>query len=109
MHVLDGAVAIPGLYPLGSALEAEHLTDHLVMGSLAAGGATIHVRSTDVRLGDDTASQFVALANLVNARIDTIQAAFDGHTHVETGGTTNVPQAPIGPLASVACTKVKAL
>lgn len=62
------------------------------------------------------AVQFVALANLVQERLDTIQAAFDSHTHITTAtvGATPTPgvnsptAAPIGPLASVAASKVKA-
>jgi hypothetical protein len=64
------------------------------------------------------AVQFVALANLVKARLDTIQAAFDAHTHVVTGtanpggltvaATAAATVAPIGPLADVAAAKVKA-
>lgn len=58
--------------------------------------------------------QFVALANLVNARLSTLQAAFDAHTHtvpiVGVAGTTpsTPPLSPVGPLASVAAAKVKA-
>lgn len=62
------------------------------------------------------AVQFVALANLVLDRLNTIQAAFDAHTHAvaTTGtaaaqtGTAAVVASPIGPLASVAATKLKA-
>jgi len=67
------------------------------------------------------AVQFVALANLVDARLSAIQAAFDAHTHVTAGTgppvgpTPLVPPGsppgtggPIGALATVAATKVKA-
>jgi hypothetical protein len=62
------------------------------------------------------AVQFVALANLVKARLDTIQQAFDAHTHAvaTTGsataqtGTAAPTTSLIGPLADVAATKVKA-
>lgn len=64
------------------------------------------------------AAEFVALANLVQARLDAIQAAFDSHVHVVTGtanpggltvaATAAATVAPIGPLAPVAATKVKA-
>jgi phage gp45-like len=59
-----------------------------------------------VKLGSG-ATEFVAMANLVKARVDTIQQAFDGHQHAETGGTTSTPIAPIGALAGVAATKAK--
>lgn len=64
------------------------------------------------------AVDFVALAALVNARLDAIQQKFDAHTHVvtTTGTATNqagtaaavIPIQAIGPLASVAAVKVKA-
>lgn len=62
------------------------------------------------------AVQFVALANLVLARLNTIQAAFDAHIHVTTAtigasatpGVLSPTASPIGPLASVAASKVKA-
>jgi hypothetical protein len=61
-------------------------------------------------------AEFVALANLVDARLAAIQTAFDGHTHVTTatigGGTAPgvnaIPAPPLGLLASVASQKVKA-
>lgn len=66
--------------------------------------------TTLIKLGD-AAEHFVALANLVDARLDTIQANFDSHTHVAPsgGGTTDPPTPLIRSLASVAATKVKAL
>lgn len=66
-------------------------------------------------------AEFVALANLVDARLSAIQAAFDAHTHltagtgIPVGPTPLVPPGvppgtggPIGSLASVAAVKVKA-
>ena len=52
------------------------------------------------------AGDFVALAGLVKSRLDTIQAAFDAHVH-PTGVGPSGPPPPIGPLAAVACTKLK--
>jgi hypothetical protein len=62
------------------------------------------------------AVQFVALANLVDARLAAIQAAFDSHTHITTAtigagatiGVNAIPAPPLGPLASVAAAKAKA-
>lgn len=66
-------------------------------------------------IGNPTAAQFVALANLVKARLDAIQATFDAHVHTTTAtvgtgpvGTISAPTSTIGALASVAATKVKA-
>lgn len=60
-----------------------------------------------------SATQFVALASDVKARIDTLQNAHDTHTHPYVAGVGAPiagapPAAPIGPLAGVAATKVKA-
>jgi phage baseplate assembly protein V len=52
--------------------------------------------------------QFVALANLVDARFATVQAAHDAHVHPTGVGPSGPPATPIGSLASVACTKLKA-
>lgn len=62
------------------------------------------------------ASQFVALSNLVSARLDTIQSTFDSHIHTTTAtvgigpalGVISPPPSPIGALAAVAASKVKA-
>jgi len=76
-----------------------------------------------VHLGGDTASNFLALANLVNARLDTIQSTFDGHTHGPGGstggysssssggpisGNSGAPNTIIGSLGDVAASKAKA-
>lgn len=72
------------------------------------------VAAADLRLGDKTAADFVALASLVMARLNALQQAFDAHVHATaaTGppvGPTPVPGLiPVGALASVAAAKVKA-
>jgi hypothetical protein len=73
------------------------------------------IASDDLRLGDPNADKFVALANLVKDRLDTIQSHFDNHTHiitvVDTGGATATAATPanaIGSLADVAAENVKA-
>ena len=84
------------------------------------GGATaLRVESNGtVHLGAAAGAAFVALASYVDARLATIQAAFDAHTHVVAGTTamagapivaTVAPTAaPVGPLPTVAATKAKA-
>lgn len=59
------------------------------------------------RIFGGVAGNFLALAGLVDARLASIQSAFNAHTHVETGGTTQVPVPLIGTLDTVASTKVK--
>lgn len=105
-HHLSHAVAIPGVYPRTREL-GDVPTDALVIGK--DGGSTIRIKDGGEILVGTGAAQFAALANLVKARLDTIQAAFDAHIH--SGGTisgnTGVPAAVIGPLADVAASKVK--
>lgn len=69
--------------------------------------------TTLIKIGKDAAA-FAAKADLVSARLDTIQQAFDAHTHIGTAtvstgpvGTIAPPASPIGALASVAASKVK--
>lgn len=61
-----------------------------------------------VHAGGAAASQFVALANLVDARLSVLREWLNSHTHVETGGTTNAATPPLVALDSVAATKAKA-
>lgn len=57
--------------------------------------------------GDAGLAQFVALANLVDARLSSIRTWLNAHQHVETGATTNVPATPLPALDSVAAGKLK--
>jgi len=81
-------------------------------GTVLVSGVKIVLDASDVRLGGDTASAYVALANLVKDRLDTIQSLFNAHTH--TGGTisgnTGAPQVAqqMPTFASVAASRVKA-
>lgn len=61
-----------------------------------------------VHVGGAAASQFIALANLVDSRLSSIRTWLNAHQHVETGATTNAPTTPLGVLDSVAATKAKA-
>jgi Phage protein Gp138 N-terminal domain len=117
MHTLQGAVALPcGPAPRSGLLQGVDAAD-LVIGKsdgtillrLTAAGQAVLVEGT----------QFVALANLVLDRLNTIQTTFDGHTHpavttatVGLAGpatvTVSTPGSTIGALASVAATKTKA-
>lgn len=88
----------------------------IITGFVGKGGpghtpqnTTIDITST-LKLGAG-ASQFVALANLVKARLDTIQARFDAHVHpvpAPVSANTTAPTVLIGALGDVAATKVKA-
>ena len=144
-HHLANCVALPGLYVRSRALaRAPRATGTdgaltssdaaLVLGSdagaaritlrpngaveIAQGDAVVVVVDPDgtVHLGG-VAGDFVALAALVDARLSTVRAAFNAHTHVVTGasvtggavtGTAAAPVSPIPSLASTAATKAKA-
>lgn len=60
-----------------------------------------------VHLGTDP-TNFVALANLVDARLSSIQSAFDMHMHPTGMGPSGPPTSLIVSLESVAATEVKA-
>lgn len=117
-----GLGSVPGASVVFAAVEKNPPTatefgeDRAVMD---LGDATIIADS--LKLGDATATA-VAIANLVDARISTLQSAFDSHAHppgtfavtvpgapptvVPVVGASAAPAAPVGPLASVAATKV---
>lgn len=83
-------------------------------------GAQLHLKrgrivvtDSEIRLGSDSASNFVALAHLVLAELNAIRTAFDTHTHVYIPGAgtptpTAIPVPVMGAAGSVAASKVKA-
>ncbi len=107
-HSLTDAIFIPGLMPFGGTWQSVP-TDHATLG--ADGGVQAHFYESRIALGDESGNDWVALAALVNNRLNAIQAAFDAHKHtgVTTGaGTSAVSDTLIGSLASVAASQVKA-
>lgn len=107
MHTLDGAVAIPGVYPSSEALGDASDTD-MVLGKDGTSGAQIKITSSEVHLGGG--ANYVALANLVNDRFSTLRTAFNSHIHAVAAapGNSAVPTTPLGAFADVAASKVKA-
>jgi len=117
MHPLAGAQAIPcNLYPSSQALQSAD-ANNMVLGRDGTPAAQISITDALVKLGGG--DQFVALANLVMQRLNTIQDKFDNHTHTTAlgsctaGGATGavasaVPDSTIGTLADVAAQNVKA-
>ncbi len=115
----DAAVDAPALVIGSDRADGTRVTMHLDGSLKITQGETV-VFQIDAdgtnHAGGAIADNFVALANLVNARLSTIQAAFDAHTQVLAGtagpfpiaGTATPPTSPIGSLASVAATKAKA-
>lgn len=132
-HHLGAGVFIPGLFDRSKKLVnapvfvADPGSPRLVVGSDAADGTRVTFNSDGslkitrgstvvlqidadgtVHIGGAAASQFVALANLVDSRLSSIRTWLNTHTHPETGGTTSTPTTPLGAIASVAATKAKA-
>lgn len=139
-HSLSHGVAIPTRFNRADALthapEAA-LNERLRIGDDADAGTRVTffedgsmkiTRGSTVRLqldadgtvhvGGSTASQLIALANLVNDRLETLRSAFNSHTHALAGttagmgapltGTASAVASPVASLDSVAATKAKA-
>lgn len=87
MHTLDGAVAIPAIFPDKLALtESRASTSNLTMGHNTTGDAQIEITPTEIHLGAG-ASHYVALANLVKDQLDAIATKYNSHTHSYNAGT----------------------
>lgn len=79
------------------------------------GAGTVTIDAANIKLGAG-ATDFVALASKVKSDFDTLQAAFDNHTHATAGtGTPSAPiplptflgTIPVGTLPGVASSKTK--
>lgn len=91
---LSDAVAFPCSSSFATAIPPEGLAD----------GATV-LRGDDVRLGDATAVDFVALASLVEANFAALKVWLDVHVHAD----VTPPTTPSPAASAVAATKVKAI
>lgn len=83
MHTLDGAVAIPGVFPDSSKLNDASGTT-MKLGKDGASSAQIELTDTQVKLGGG--AQFVALANKVKTWLDAFNTAVSGWTPVPNDG-----------------------
>ena len=108
MNTLDGAIAIPGVFPDSGALQSAS-SSNMVMGKDGTPAAQIVITPSQVQLGGG--SDFVALAQKVLSELDKIQTAHNTHVHVLTlssgTGTAASPAIQYTP-ASVAAANVKA-
>lgn len=95
---LDGAVAIPGVFPAAQTL-ADADGTNMMLGRDGTPGAQIKLTPTQVHLGGG--AQFVALANLVATELGKVKATLDSLS----GATFTVSYATPG---SVAAQNVKA-
>lgn len=97
LHPFGGAWFYPGASPGADPIQSP--------GS----NPTWHT-DTSLDLGEKnlTANDLVAIGQLVDSRLSTIQATYDAHFHPSGMGPTGVPTVLIGSLASTKATKVRA-
>jgi hypothetical protein len=87
---LQGAVAIPGVYPEYNPLNGAH-ENNFVAGK--DNGLQIHIDDRKIRLGSADASEALAIASKVRQELDAIKKTFNKHTHLSSMGSidpTNV-------------------
>ncbi len=109
-HGLNGAFALPCGFPDAEKLGTAPPTDAIVI-SANDGSGSVTVKAGAVLLGDNTASDFVALASKVAIELADLRTAYNAHKHlgVTTGvGTSGLVVTPLGVFSSVAAAKTKA-
>jgi hypothetical protein len=80
---LQGAIAIPGIFPQAKALTDAHKSN-FVLGREQ--GPQIHIDNEKIRLGSDKADEALALASKVQEELDRIKSAFNKHSHMSSRG-----------------------
>lgn len=93
---LQGAVAIPGVYPLSKPILGVHKTN-LVIGK--DNGVQIHI-DNKIRLGSEKADEALAIASAVKNELEKIKSAFQLHVHSYHNTPTTTQIAPIDNIAS---------
>jgi hypothetical protein len=97
---LQGAVAVPGVYPESRPLSGAH-SENFVAGK--DNGVQLHIDSGKIRLGSAQAKEALAIASKVETELQKIISAFNAHVHIS-NGTPTISQIP--PIVSVGTTKV---
>lgn len=108
-HGISYPVFIPGVRPSTKPIPGASATA-ATMGNASPSPSLIEFGATDLKLGR-SATDFVALASLVEARLTAIEAILNGHVHtgVTTGPGSSGPLAtPLVPGGPVTATVVKA-
>lgn len=106
---LSHAVAIPGLFARGKALQSASADDLVVGHDTDPTARAVFKHTGGIELAGG--AQFVALAAYVDARIEALRLLFNAHVHGggTISGNTAVPTATVPtPYATVAAAKVKA-
>ena len=94
---LQGAVAIPGIYPLAKPLTDAHKAN-LVIGKDR--GVQIHIDDEKIKLGSQKADEALAMASAVKNELEKIKKAFQAHVHSYHNTPTTTQIAPIGDIAT---------
>ena len=101
---LQGAIAIPGIFPQSKALlDADKA--NLVLGKEQ--GLQIHIDGEKIRLGSANAEEALAIARKVNQELDRIINTFNNHSHLGSMGPIK-PDSVISPSGDIATEKVVA-
>ena len=80
----------------------------LVMGhENAENGAVVRIHTNGTIEIGYSPSGFIAIADLVDARLSSMVTDFNAHTHPAPGGATSAPTDPMGSQASVAASKAR--
>jgi len=99
---LQGAVAIPGIYPESRPLNGAHKVN-FVAGK--DNGVQLHIDDQKIRLGSDKANEALAIASKVEEELEKIKSAFRTHSHASHGAKTATL---IESTSNIATTKVVA-
>jgi hypothetical protein len=94
---LQGAIAIPGIYPQTKALLDAHETN-LVLGKEQ--GLQIHIDSEKIRLGSADAREALAIASKVRDELEKIRSTFNLHSHTSHKSATETLILPIADISA---------
>jgi hypothetical protein len=106
---LQGAVAIPGIFPPSQALAGAHKTN-LVLGQDE--GLQIHIDGQKIRLGSADAHEALAIAKNVKEELEKIRTAINYHTHPSNGAPPKmglVPSTLVSKIGDISTQHVVAL
>lgn len=95
---LQGAVALPGIFPKALALAGAH-DSNLVLGKEQ--GLQIHIDDQKIRLGSIEANEALALASKVKGELEKFRTVFNAHVHPAPHGSPTPAQiAPVNDVAT---------
>lgn len=94
---LQGAVAIPGIYPESKPINGAH-EKNFVAGKEE--GLQIHIDSQKIRLGSADANEALAIASAVKSELEKLKTAITTHVHAINGDPSKVIISPIGNIAA---------